>query len=378
MSKANLLICAILAAALLASAAGADSFKAPALSGTVFAHLGYDLTSYDDADREGAWEFDVPRVYVNIKGAVTEKLHYRVTADVAREKYTYYTYDLVYNEETGLYELEETKHTSNGKYDFYAKYAYADIRVIENHSIYAGMEKTPWIDNEQGIWGWRVVRKVAVDDRKYDNSADLGIGLSGKIGGGIVKHHLTFTNGAGYKKPEAGLSGKAVAYRLSLFPLVNNEDLGGLSVNAYARADNLGEKVPEGADGNPVTVYGGLLGLEHDFVNFGAGYFMKSEGEGDAKVDGNLMTAYASGHFNASEGMSIHPLVRYDMYEPDADTDDDEETLIVGGVAFKFFDGTFALIPNYQTEGYKTVNEAGGVEDASSDYFYLHAQWDWK
>jgi hypothetical protein len=297
---------------------------------------------------------------------------------VAREKYTYYTYDLVYNEETGLYELEETKHTSNGKYDFYAKYAYADIRVIENHSIYAGMEKTPWIDNEQGIWGWRVVRKVAVDDRKYDNSADLGIGLSGKIGGGIVKHHLTFTNGAGYKKPEAGLSGKAVAYRLSLFPLVNNEDLGGLSVNAYARADNLGEKVPEGADGNPVTVYGGLLGLEHDFVNFGAGYFMKSEGEGDAKVDGNLMTAYASGHFNASEGMSIHPLVRYDMYEPDADTDDDEETLIVGGVAFKFFDGTFALIPNYQTEGYKTVNEAGGVEDASSDYFYLHAQWDWK
>ncbi|MGD8717945.1 MAG: hypothetical protein PVH29_03885 [Candidatus Zixiibacteriota bacterium] len=379
MSKANLLICAILAAALAASVAGADSFKAPALSGTVFAHLGYDLTSYDDADQEGAWAFDVPRVYVNVKGAVTEKLHYRVTADIGREKYSYYTYDLVYNEETGLYELEETKHTKNGKLDFYAKYAYFEVKdVITDHKIIGGIEKTPWIDNEQGIWGWRVVRKVAVDDRKYDNSADLGIGLSGKIGGGIVEHHLTFTNGAGYKGLENGLSGKAAAYRLSLFPLVNNEDLSGLSVNAFVKADNLGEKVPEGADGNPVTVYGGLLGLEHEFINFGAGYFMKSEGEGDAKVDGNVMTAYASGHFAASEGMSIHPLVRYDMYEPNTDADDDEETLIVGGVAFKFFDGNFSLIPNYQTEGYKTVNETGGVEDASEDYFYLHAQWDWK
>jgi hypothetical protein len=366
--------------ALLASTTRADSFKAPALSGTVFAQLMYDLTSYDDADREGAWSFDVNRVYVNVKGAVTEKLHYRVTADVGREKDTYYTYELVYDEATQQYELVETKHTKEGKLDFYAKYAYFDVRdVIPEHSIYGGIEKTPWIDYEQGIWGWRIVRKVAVDDRKFDNSADLGIGVAGEFGNGLVEHHLTFTNGAGYKAVEDGLSGKAAAYRLSLFPLVSNEALKGLSVNAFVRADNLGEKVAEGADKNPSTVYGGLLGLEHEYVNFGGGYFMKSDGEGDNKVDGNVMTAYATGHFQATEGMSIHPLVRYDMYEPNGDVDDDERALIIGGAAFKFFDGALALIPNYQTESYKGINaETGETEDKANDYFYLHCQWDWK
>ena len=375
------LICAILSAALVASVAGADSFKAPALSGTVFAHLRYDLTSYEDSTDEGAWDFDVPRVYVNIKGAVTEKLHYRVTADVGREEYTYYTYEPEFDPVTGeMIGLIETKHTSKGKLDFYAKYAYFEVKdVIPNHKIIGGIEKTPWIDYEQGIWGWRVVRKVAVDDRKYDNSADLGLGVSGKFGEGIVEHHLTFTNGAGYKSPESGLSGKAVAYRLSFFPLVSNENLSGLSVNAFVKADNLGEKVAEGEDKNPVTIYGGLLGLEHEFVNFGGGYFMRSAGEGDNKVDGNVMTAYATGHFRASEGMTVHPLVRYDAYEPDGDTSDDERTLIVGGVGMKFFDGNFSLIPNYQTESYKEVDPvSGATEDMSADYVYLHCQWDWK
>jgi hypothetical protein len=160
---------------------------------------------------------------------------------------------------------------------------------------------------------------------------------------------------------------------------VGNEDLSGLSVNAFVKADNLGEKVPAGADKNPVTVYGGLLGLQHEFVNFGAGYFMRSAGEGDNKVDGNVMTAYATGHFRASEGMTVHPLVRYDMYEPDADTSDDERTLIIGGVGMKFFDDKFALIPNYHTESYKEVDPvSGATSDKSVDHVYLHCQWDWK
>jgi len=227
-------VCGILSAALFASAAAADSFKAPALSGTVFAHLRYDLTSYDAADQEGAWEFDVPRIYVTVKGAVTEKLHYRVTADVGREKYTYYTYEPEFDPVTGeIIGLIETEHTKTGRLDFYAKYAYFEVKdVLPNHSIIGGIEKTPWVGNEEEIWGWRVIRKVAMDDRKWESSADLGLGVAGDFGEGLLKHHLTLTNGAGYGSPEDGLSGKAVAYRLSVYPLVGNEDLSGLSVNA--------------------------------------------------------------------------------------------------------------------------------------------------
>ncbi len=388
--------------AALSAAAWAYACEPPELSGTIFTYYRYDLTNKEESYQEGANEFGVDRVYVNVKGAVTEKFHYRVTADVGREYDIYYTYELVQDPVSGEYSLVETQHTKRGGLGFFAKYAYVDVRdVIPRHSIYGGIEKTPWISYEQNeYWGWRVIRKVAVSDRNYATSSDLGLGVGGEFANGLIQHHVTYTNGAGYKNPEDGLSGKAVAYRFSLFPLVSNEAWAGLSVNAFVKLDNLGEKVPPRqedpalgplADGakNPVTIYGGLLGLKHEFVSFGGGYFMRSRGEdvdpvpglansGTSKVEGNIMTAYATGHFRVSEGMTLHPLVRYDMREPNKDKDDDERTLLIGGVGLKFFDDKLALIPNYQTESYKVSDEVSQTtEDKSIDYVYLHCQWDW-
>lgn len=386
--KATKLVLLTLAVTLLATVAWAESFKAPELSGTVFAYYRYDLSSKDESYQEGANEFDVDRVYVNVKGAVAEKFYYRVTADVGREEDIYYTYDLVIDEQTQQYKLVPTRHTNRGRYDFFAKYAYVDVRdVLPFHSIYGGIEKTPWVSYEQNeLWGWRVLRKAAVNDRGWEPSSDLGFGVGGEFADGLIQHHLTYTNGAGFKNPEGGLSGKAVAYRLSVFPLASTETLPGLSVNGFVKLDNLGEKVADTDAKDPVKVFGGLLGLKHEYVSFGGGYFMRSEGEDNeaaatVKVDGNLMTAYATGHFRVTEGMTVHPLVRYDMYEPDKDTADDERTLIIGGIGLKFFDDKLALIPNYQTESYKVLIEEPGqeprTEDKSNDYIYLHCQWDW-
>lgn len=381
--KATKLMLLTIAVAFFATVAWAVSFEPPELSGTVFTYYRYDLTSKEESYQEGANEFEVDRVYVNVKGAVAEKFHYRVTADVGREDV--YRYRLEFDEGTGQYRLVEMR--SRGDLDFFAKYAFLDVRdVIPFHSIYGGIEKTPWAPYENGIWGWRVIRKAAFQDRGYGTTSDLGFGLGGEFANGLIQHHLTYTNGAGYKNPEGGLSGKAVEYRFSLFPLASNEAWAGLSINAVAKLDNLGEKVADGAAKDPVNIYGGLLGLKHEYVSFGGGYFMRSRGEdneaiGATKVNGNIMTAYATGHFRVTEGMTLHPLVRYDMYEPDKDTADDERTLIIGGVGLKFFDDKLALIPNYQTESYKTVVEEPGqepvTEDKSNDYVYLHCQWDW-
>jgi hypothetical protein len=404
MKATKTLIFVLLASALMTPFARADSFEAPALSGTVFAYYRHELTSKEESYQEGANEFEVDRVYVNVMGAVAEKFHYRVTADVGREEDVYYTYKLEQDPGSGEYKLVETRHTRMGALDFFAKYAFLDVRdVIPQHSIYGGIEETPWAPYEQEIWGWRVIRKVAFDDRGYGTTSDLGFGVGGEFANGLIGHHLTYTNGAGFKSPEGGLSGKAVEYRFSLFPLVSNEAWAGLSINAVAKLGNLGEKVqPRNedpalgplADGakHPVTIYGGLLGLKHEFVSFGGGYFMRSRGEdvdpvpglansGTSKVEGNIMTAYATGHFRVSEGMTLHPLARYDMYEPNKDVENNERTLLIGGAGFKFFDDKLALIPNYQTESYKVVVEEPGqepvTEDKSIDYVYLHCQWDW-
>ncbi len=387
MKATKTLIFVLLASALTAPVARADSFEAPALSGTVFAYYRHDLTSKEESYQEGANEFEVDRVYVNVMGAVAEKFHYRVTADVGREEDVYYTYELEQDPVSGEYKLVETRHTRRGALDFFAKYAFLDVRdVIPQHSIYGGIEETPWAPYENGIWGWRVIRKVAFHDRGYGTTADLGLGVGGEFANGLIQHHLTYTNGAGFKSPDGGLSGKNVAYRFSLFPLVSNEAWAGLSINAVAKLGNLGEKVAEGAAKNPLNIYGGLLGLKHEFVSFGGGYFMRSRGEdneaaGTTKVEGNLMTAYATGHFRVSDGMTLHPLARYDMYEPNKDVENNERTLLIGGIGFKFFDDKLALIPNYQTESYKVVVEEPGqepvTEDKSNDYVYLHCQWDW-
>jgi hypothetical protein len=158
-----------------------------------------------------------------------------------------------------------------------------------------------------------------------------------------------------------------------------------LSVTGAVKAGNLGEKVDSATTAkDPIMVFGGLLGFQHPVVDVGAGYFMKSRGTDDAtlgaeKVEGNLMSGYATGHFKVTEGMTLHPLVRYDQYEPDNETDDDERTLIIGGVGLKFFDDKLALIPNYQTESYQAPdpNDPTQMVDESIDYFYLHCQWDW-
>ncbi len=386
--KATKLMLLTIAVAFFATVAWADSFTAPELSGTVFTYYRYDLTSKEESYQEGANEFGVDRVYVNFIGAVTEKFHYRVTADVGRDTYTYYTYDLE-EESPGVWRLDPTPHTKRSGLNFFAKYAFLDVRdVIPHHSIYGGMEETPWAPYETSLWGWRVIRRVAFQDRNYGTTSDLGFGVGGEFANGLIQHHLTYTNGAGFKSPEGGLSGKAVEYRFSLFPLVSDEAWAGLSINAVAKLDNLGEKVAEGAAKDPVNIYGGLLGLKHEYVSFGGGYFMRSRGEdneaiGATKVEGNIMTAYATGHFRVSEGMTLHPLVRYDAYEPNKANDtplnsNDERTLIIGGVGLKFFDDKLALIPNYQTESYKAVDEfSQTTEDKSVDYVYIHCQWDW-
>jgi len=372
---------AAVVAAVVAPAAYAEAFKAPTLSGQVFVYYRYDMTDQEEASSEGANEFDLSRCYLNVKGAVFEKLNYRVTGDVYRP--TTYEYDLVQDPDTGEYTLEPT--SSKGSLAFRVKYAYIDVTdVIPNHSIFAGVEKTPWADFEQDIWGWRVLRKVAWDNWGYGPSADLGFGVGGVLFNGLLTHHLTYTNGPGYDLPENGLSGKDVTYRVSAYPLVNDETWGGVSVSAVVKAGNLGEKVGPNQAKNPVTAYGGLLGAQHPYFNFGAGYFMQTSGEdnatlGSEKVTGNIMTAYATGHFRVTEGMTVHPLVRYDAFEPNKDQSDDEETLMIGGVGVKFFDDKLALIPNYQKEGFKEVNaDNGNMENKSNDYVYLHCQWDWE
>ncbi len=106
--------------------------------------------------------------------------------------------------------------------NIYLKYAYVEGKLAGKSAILRlGQSHTPWIDYEQGLWKHRYVAKVMSDTYKFDTSADLGIGLKGKLADGMVDYFVTATNGTGYGKgnPQSGLNGVDFNSRIGVHPI---------------------------------------------------------------------------------------------------------------------------------------------------------------
>lgn len=352
-------VAAVLAFGILFPAAAKEDLEQPIqVQGRIYAYYRYDLTPYgNDADK-GKNEFDLSRAYVRFKGKITEKVKAEVTLDADRE----YKYSLSQDDE-GNYSLSKTKE----RFRVFVKYAYLDVGdLIPNHHIQGGLVKTPWIDYEQGIWGWRVLRKVGLDENGYTPSADLGIALEGEIVKDYVKHHFTFTNGEGYKNPEA-FGGKTVEYRLSVFPAAKSPSLGGLSANLYVHYDNA-LLAKENVDDDEDLSYGFLMGFQHPMFDAGGGYFMRSAGpKNGTKTDSNFITAYGTAKFPVANGV-LKPFGRVDLVEPNKNAANDKMTHIIAGCGYIFAGGWCSLVPNFQT----TLPEASSAVDIRE--FFLHTE----
>jgi hypothetical protein len=106
--------------------------------------------------------------------------------------------------------------------NIYLKYAYVEGKLAGKAAVLRlGQSHTPWIDYEQHAWKHRYVSKVMTDQYKFDTSADLGIGLKGKLADGLIDYFVTGTNGTGYGKgnPSTGLNGIDFNSRIGLHPV---------------------------------------------------------------------------------------------------------------------------------------------------------------
>jgi len=122
----------------------------------------------------------------------------------------------------------------------FLKYAYLEGTFSDALQLRLGLSHTPWIDYEQKLWKHRFVAKVASDHYKFDDSADYGIGLKGKLADGLVNYWVTLTNGAGYSKPN---SNGSMDYntRLTIKPIK------GLDISGQYRAGYRGKKATTAA-----------------------------------------------------------------------------------------------------------------------------------
>jgi hypothetical protein len=292
------------------------------VDGQVFTHMFYDLTEGSDV-----FEFELGRARLDFKGKATEDVGFEVRVEAARE-----------------YGLEQMPPERTGRYTVHVRHAFMDVGgLIPEHHIYGGMIATPWNCYETKIWGWRMLRPVAATEQGYYHVADLGLGFGGKFLGGKLDHHLTFTNGEGYRCVEM-TKGKDIDYRFSIMPFSPHTVMGGFSANVLLHYGNLMDD-PRPED----LAYGFLAGLEHDFINFGAGYFRRTMDTTVGEVDDYFITAYGW----VKMPHHLHIVGRFDMVDPNADLDDNGYNDILFGFGLDFAGGHCKIMPNFRTRMYQ-------------------------
>jgi hypothetical protein len=156
-------------------------------------------------------DFDIERVYVNIKNKLSGNASSRVTFDVGRNK--------------------DSGGNTDNVLGSYLKYAYVDLNDVApdtpaDGAIRIGLLPTYWTGYVDGILGIRYVSKCLTDLNGVLKSADFGVGTVGTLnfeGLPAIAFHGSVVNGAGYKSAETN-SGKTIGLRL------NSEILPGLTV----------------------------------------------------------------------------------------------------------------------------------------------------
>ncbi|MBL4775518.1 MAG: hypothetical protein JKY87_05630 [Mariprofundus sp.] len=93
------------------------------------------------------------------------------------------------NIDTGL-----AKKTTN----VFIKKAYLRGKLADEFVISAGVIGTPFIGYENKLNTHRYVHKSFTDTYKFDDSADAGIGISGKLADGLIQYSIAELNGGGF------------------------------------------------------------------------------------------------------------------------------------------------------------------------------------
>ncbi len=213
-----------------------------------------DFTRVDDTDSNGAVKkrqsgANVSRTYLTTKYSFDDDWMFRVTLDSSLD-------------------------TSLGgkKNNVFLKYAYLQGKLYGNAAVLRlGLSHTPWIDYEQHLWKHRYFSKVTTDEFKFDDSADAGIGLKGKLADGLFKYWAVVINGGGYGNTSK-TNGIDTSVRLGVYPME------GLTIDLQFRRGTRGQKKFATAR---TTTTNGLQDLQQLMVSYGSGH--------DWRVGGNYI-----------------------------------------------------------------------------------------
>ena len=309
------------------------------VSGKVFA--GYWWNYSGTAAQKNFNRFQVDRMYLTVKGNLSERFSFRGTTDI-------YT----------------SRADANLSSVVILKYAYVDWKASSWLKLRAGVIPTVWIDHMNKVWGYRGVAKVLADQEKFQPSADIGLSALVQLPSKRGEVVVNVQNGSGYRKPESNRY-KDVSARLVLKPFANAaKALQPLQVSGH---------VYEGRfdTGDRRTRWGGLAFYKTRHFSAGVNYDVRQ----DSTLQGKGFSVFGEiklGRIAALKDFSL--IGRWETYDPDTATSDDDYRRTIGGLAYKPT-SRLTLVMNAQhvTRSAVSFERYDGTLTRNDGRFALHA-----
>lgn len=277
-------------------------------------HFNYN---FEDAENNA---FHISRAYLSIQKKVSNEISYKFQADVGSGGATDYTIYL-----------------KNAKLDWKTSFG----------KLTFGLQGMNMFKIQEDTWGYRFIEKSVMDKNKYSSSADLGIGWQKTFG--VLTPSIMITNGTGYKKVEDDQYKK-----LSLRLLYGESKLKkGLNAGVVVSTESEDYTITTGTTETGSTlVIGGFGGFASGGLRVGAEYAMKSE-KMEADKGAQILSVY--GNYKVSKNLS--GFGRFDLVDPDTDTDADGHNYLILGLNYQP-EKVFYIAPNVKMK----MPETGDAE----------------
>jgi len=252
--------------------------------------------------------FDVGRAYLNITGQVSHLVAFRVTPDITRE--------------SGLLTLGTGNSVSSDSLVFRIKYAYAQFNfddwMTRGSWARLGIQQTPWVDFEEGIYRYRFQGTVFAERIPLPTimaSSDAGASFHYNFPSNYGDLHVGVYNGENYQKTEVN-DQKALEFRGTVRPFATNLPvLRGLRAHLVYYNDHY-----NGSDERKRVM--GNLTFEHNYLNAGFDYLGAKDRTLATATDAssNGYSVWATPRAPMANGSSWEALLRYDHFTPNTST----------------------------------------------------------
>ena len=252
--------------------------------------------------------FDVARSYINITGNLSHIVAFRITPDITRQ--------------SGLLALGTGNGVSSDSLVFRIKYAYAQFNLddwmTKGSWTRIGIQQTPWVDFEEGIYRYRFQGTVFAERIPLPTvmtSSDAGVSFHYNLPSNYGDFHVGVYNGENYQKVEVN-DQKAFEFRGTVRPFATAVPaLRGIRAHLVYYNDHY-----NGSDERKRVM--GNVTYEHQYLNAGFDYLSAKDQTlaTAADVSSQGYSIWATPRAPRANGSSFEGLLRYDHWTPNAAT----------------------------------------------------------